>query len=91
MSSARSASDGRGPVTRKRVPDREEPGKPPLLRKRSTMEASLREEVAKKGISMLQLTCMHDLGITTSRNLSLQDQELLLDTPEWRALLQAEI
>jgi hypothetical protein len=35
--------------------------------------------------------CMHDLGITTSRNLSLQDQELLLDTREWRALLQAEI
>jgi hypothetical protein len=34
---------------------------------------------------------MHDLGITTSRNLSLQDQELLLDTREWRALLQAEI
>jgi hypothetical protein len=62
-----------------------------LLRKRSTMEAALREAVAKKGITMLQLTCMHDLGITTSRNLSLQDQELLLDAPEWRALLQAEI
>ena len=62
-----------------------------LLRKRSTLEAALREAVAKKGISMLQLTCMHDLGITTSRNLSLQDQELLLDTREWRALLQAEI
>jgi hypothetical protein len=61
-----------------------------LLRKRSTMEAALREAVAKKGITMLQLTCMHDLGITTSRNLSLQDQELLLDAPEWRALLQAE-
>ena len=28
MSSARSTSDGRGPVTRKRVPDREEQGKP---------------------------------------------------------------
>ena len=28
MSSARSTSDSRGPVTRKRVPDREEPGKP---------------------------------------------------------------
>ena len=28
MSSARSTSDGRGPVTHKRVPDREEPGKP---------------------------------------------------------------
>ena len=28
MSSVRSTSDGRGPVTRKRVPDREEPGKP---------------------------------------------------------------
>jgi hypothetical protein len=51
----------------------------------------MREAVAKKGITMLQLTCMHDLGITTSRNLSLQDQELLLDAPEWRALLQAEI
>jgi hypothetical protein len=28
MSSVRSTSDGRGPVTRKRVPDREDPGKP---------------------------------------------------------------
>ena len=28
MSSVRSTSDGRSPVTRKRVPDREEPGKP---------------------------------------------------------------
>jgi hypothetical protein len=28
MSSVRSTSDGRGPVTRNRVPDREEPGKP---------------------------------------------------------------
>jgi hypothetical protein len=28
MSSVRSTSDGRGPVTRKRVQDREEPGKP---------------------------------------------------------------
>ena len=62
-----------------------------LLRKRSTMEAALREVVAKKGISMLQLTCMHDLGITTSRNLSVQDQELLLGTSEWKTLLQAEI
>ena len=62
-----------------------------LLRKRSTMEAALREAVAKKGISMLQLTCMHDLGITTSRDLSLQDQELLLESQEWKALLQAEI
>ena len=52
-----------------------------ILRKRRTMEAALREAVAKKGMSMLQLTCMHDLGITTSRNLSLQDQELLLDAP----------
>ena len=62
-----------------------------LLRKRRTMEAALRDAVGKKGISMLQLTCMYDLGITTSRNLSSQDQELLLDTPEWKALLQAEI
>ena len=55
------------------------------------MEAALRDVVGKKGMSMLQLTCMHDLGITTSRNLSSQDQELLLDTSEWKALLQAEI
>ena len=55
------------------------------------MEAALREAVAKKGITMLQLTCMHDLGITTSRDLSLQDQELLLESQEWKALLQAEI
>ena len=62
-----------------------------LLRKRRTMEAALRDVVGKKGMSMLQLTCMHDLGITTSRNLSVQDQELLLGTSEWKALLQAEI
>jgi hypothetical protein len=40
---------------------------------------------------MLQLACMHDLGITASLNLSCQDKELLIDTPQWRALLKAEI
>jgi hypothetical protein len=55
-----------------------------LLRTRSRMEAALREVVAKSGMSMLQLTCMHDLGITASLNLSLQDKELLIDTPQWR-------
>ena len=62
-----------------------------ILRTRSRMEAALREVVAKSGISMLQLTCMHDLGITASLNLSLQDKELLIDTSQWRALLKAEI
>jgi hypothetical protein len=40
---------------------------------------------------MLQLTCMHDLGITALPNLSLQDKELLTDTLQWKALLKAEI
>ena len=39
----------------------------------------------------LQLTCMHDLGITSSLNLSLPDKESLIDTPQWQALLKAEI
>ena len=34
---------------------------------------------------------MHDLGITASLNLSLQDKELLIDTPQWEKLLKAEI
>jgi hypothetical protein len=62
-----------------------------ILRTRSRMEAALREVVAKRGISMLQLTCMHDLGITASLSLSLQDKELLIGTSQWRALLKAEI
>jgi hypothetical protein len=62
-----------------------------LLRIRSRMEAALREVIAKSGLSMLQLTCMHDLGITAPLNLSLQDKELLIDTPQWKTLLKAEI
>jgi hypothetical protein len=46
-----------------------------LLRARSRMEAALREVIAKRGMSVLQLTCMHDLGITSSLNLSLPDKE----------------
>jgi hypothetical protein len=34
---------------------------------------------------------MHDLGITASLNLSLQDKELLIDTQQWKTLLKAEI
>jgi hypothetical protein len=62
-----------------------------LLRARSRMEAALREVIAKRGMSVLQLTCMHDLGITASLSLSLPDKDLLIDTPQWRALLKAEI
>ena len=62
-----------------------------LLRTRSRMEAALLDVNAKRGMSMLQLACMHDLGITASLNLSWQDKELLIDTPQWRALLKAEI
>ena len=51
-----------------------------LMRTRSQLEAALREATAKNGLTMLQLTCMHDLGITASVNLSLQDKELLVDT-----------
>jgi hypothetical protein len=51
-----------------------------LMRTRSRLEAALREATAKNGLTMLQLTCMHDLGITASVNLSLQDKELLVDT-----------
>jgi hypothetical protein len=62
-----------------------------LLRARSRMEAALREVRAKRGVSVLQLTCMHDLGITSLLNLSLPDKESLIDTPQWQALLKAEI
>ena len=43
-----------------------------LLRTRSRMEAALRDVTAKHGMSMLQSACMHDLGITSSLNLSWQ-------------------
>jgi hypothetical protein len=62
-----------------------------LLRARSRMEAALRDVIAKRGMSVLQLTCMHDLGITASLSLSLPDKELIIDTPQWRTLLKAEI
>jgi hypothetical protein len=62
-----------------------------LMRTRSRMEAALREAIAKNGLTMLQLTYMHDLGITASLNLSLQDKESLIDTPQWKTLLKAEI
>jgi hypothetical protein len=62
-----------------------------LLRAHSRMEAALREVIAKRCMSVLQLTCMHDLGITSSPSLSLPDKESLIDTPQWRALLKAEI
>jgi hypothetical protein len=55
------------------------------------MEAALRDVIAKRGMSVLQLTCMHDLGITASLSLSLPDKELIIDTPQWRTLLKAEI
>jgi hypothetical protein len=55
------------------------------------MESVLQEVIAKRGMSVLQLTCMHDLGITASLSLSLLDKESLIDTPQWRALLTAEI
>jgi hypothetical protein len=62
-----------------------------LMRTRSRLEAALREATGKKGLTMLQLTCMHDLGITALPNLSLQDKELLTDKPQWNTLLKAEI
>ena len=34
-----------------------------LMRTRSRLEAALREATGKKGLTMLQLTCMHDLGM----------------------------
>jgi len=62
-----------------------------LLRTRSRMEAALRDANAKRGLSLVQLACMHDLGITGSLSLSEQDKELLIETPQWKALLRAEI
>jgi hypothetical protein len=62
-----------------------------LLRARSRMEAALREVRAKRGLSVLQLACMHDLGITSALQLSPLDKESLMDTPQWQALLTAEI
>jgi hypothetical protein len=51
------------------------------------MEAALREVRAKRGLSVLQLACMHDLGITSALKFSLPDKESLIDTPQWQALL----
>ena len=62
-----------------------------LLRKRSRLEAALRETTAGQGMSLIQLACMYDLGLTTPLRLPLQDKEILVDTPLWRALLRAEI
>jgi len=62
-----------------------------LMRTRSRLEAALRETTGGKGLTILQLTCMHDLGITALSNGSLQDKELLTETPQWKALLKAEI
>jgi hypothetical protein len=62
-----------------------------LLRKRSRLEAALRETTAGQGMTLTQLACMHDLGLTTPLRLPLQDKEILVDTPLWRALLRAEI
>jgi hypothetical protein len=61
-----------------------------LLRARSSMEAALREVRAKSGMSGLQLTCMHDLGITVSLTLTLSDKESLIDTPHWQELLKVK-
>ena len=62
-----------------------------LMRTRSRLEAALREATGGKGLTILQLTCMHDLGVTALSNGSLQDKELLTETPQWKALLKAEI
>ena len=62
-----------------------------LMRTRSRLEAALREATGKKELTMLQLTCMHDLGITALSNWWLQDKELLTETPQWKALLKVEI
>jgi hypothetical protein len=55
------------------------------------MESALREVIVKLCMSVLQLMCMHDLGITISLSLSLPDKESLIDTPQWRSLLKAKI
>jgi len=62
-----------------------------LMHTRSRLEAAMREATGGKGLTMLQLTCMHDLGITALSNWSLQDKELLTETPQWKALLKVEI
>jgi hypothetical protein len=62
-----------------------------LLWKRSRLEAVLRETTAGQGMSLIQLACMYDLGLTTPLRLPLQDKEILLDTPQWRTLIRAEI
>ncbi len=62
-----------------------------LMRTRSRLEAALREATGGKGLTMLQLTCMHDLEINALSNWSLQDKELLTETQQWKALLKVEI
>jgi hypothetical protein len=63
-----------------------------LLRKRSRLEAALRETTTGQDTSLIQLACMYDLsGLTIPLRLPLQDKEILVDTPQWRALVRAEI
>ncbi len=50
-----------------------------LLRKKSRMETELREAMAGRGVSLTQLVCMYDLGLTNQLSLSQQDKEILVD------------
>jgi hypothetical protein len=62
-----------------------------LLRRKSKLAASLREAIAKKGLTQIQQMCMHDLGLPTTLRMSQQEKETMVDTVQWKALLKAEI
>jgi hypothetical protein len=42
-----------------------------LLRKRSRLEAAQRETTSGQGMSLIQLACMYDLGLTTPLTLAI--------------------
>ncbi len=45
-----------------------------LLRTKSRMEAALREAMIGRGMSLTQMVCMYDLGLTNQLTLSQQDK-----------------
>ena len=78
MSSVRSTSDGRDPVTRKRVPDREEQGKPskdapdvavviPLNNFPGPADDTVTAQTYYKFLYRIQNTCSQNLGSENPR------------------------
>ena len=54
-----------------------------LLRTKCKLEAAMREVNANRGMTPLQIVCIHDLGITAQLRLSREDQRALVNTQQW--------